>query len=295
MALPAQLKTARMSNATRGDAIDDGVGLLESALADILGFTVDVDITASPFNLTNDGKVGKALVAQRAAGPVGWRFRDTTSGKEVRLCVNGTNFDIDENTGSEGSPSWVNRFRMAVADGALTGAVATSSRMGLCPQGDGNTAHFLNGNLGYTTPAAATPPAVGVTHSTSQNVLTATETVLSFNTETYDTDGMHSTVSNTGRLTATETAKFIVIGGAQFAVSAVGNVRRLSIRKNGTTVFARQTMAPSSVAQVLQVRGLLSLAAGDYVELQAYQDSGSTLAIASAATYSPIFQAVRVG
>ena len=44
MALPNQLKTARMTNATQVSQVDDEVGNLERAIADILGIPIDTDI-----------------------------------------------------------------------------------------------------------------------------------------------------------------------------------------------------------------------------------------------------------
>ena len=49
MALPNRLRSARMTNATLGSAIDDNVGDLEKALCDLLGIPIDTDIAASLF------------------------------------------------------------------------------------------------------------------------------------------------------------------------------------------------------------------------------------------------------
>lgn len=46
MALPKQLKSARMTNSTLASAIDDNMNQLEADLADILGLPLDTDITA---------------------------------------------------------------------------------------------------------------------------------------------------------------------------------------------------------------------------------------------------------
>lgn len=65
MALPNRLKTARMSNATLGSAIDDNVGALEQALADILGSVIDADISAACFEIVAAGL--KSVIFQDAA------------------------------------------------------------------------------------------------------------------------------------------------------------------------------------------------------------------------------------
>ncbi len=295
MALPAQLKAARASDATTASTIDNVIGALETAIADIFGFTLDVDITASPFTLNNSGQITKALVAQRAAGPVGWRFRDTTSGVECRIVVNGLNLDFDENTGSEGSPAWTNRLRMVVSSGALTGAAATSARMGLCPQGDGNTAHFLNGNLAWTTPSSSTPPSARVRHSSNQALSSGSLVTLAFDTEDFDASAMHSTVTNNSRITIATAGKYLVIGQGTFAANADGS-RRLQILQSGAYTIGRSACLPAaSDPTSIEVRTVVSLVAGDYIQLQAYQSSGVSLNLTTNASYSPVLSVAKIG
>jgi hypothetical protein len=119
MALPQQLKSARMTNSTLGIDIDNRVGDIEKALCDIFGFTVDTDITEAPLLFDNSGRIVKALPRLKAAGPVGARFLDSTSAKEFRLCLDGVNIKFDENTGTEAVPVWTNRAYMAVTSGVM--------------------------------------------------------------------------------------------------------------------------------------------------------------------------------
>jgi hypothetical protein len=125
MALPQQLKSARMTDATIVSAVDNHVGDIEGAICDILGITINSDVTESHFLLNNAGQITKALIRQAAAPPVGWRFRDTTNGKEFRLVINNTSVLIDENTGTEPSPVWTNRLTIAIGTGLPTLAGAT--------------------------------------------------------------------------------------------------------------------------------------------------------------------------
>ena len=127
--LPQQLKTTRMTDATLARNIDDEMATFEQALAAIFGFTLDTNVTESPTSFDNSGRFTKALLRAKAAGPVGWRILDSTSGKEIRIVVNGSNFDLDENTGTEGSPTWTNRGRFPIAANAswLVPGVATAS------------------------------------------------------------------------------------------------------------------------------------------------------------------------
>lgn len=125
MALPQQLKASRMTDSTIGKDIDNHVGDLECIIADILGITVDVDVTESPISADNSGRITKQLLRLVAAAPMGIRLRDTTNSKEFRLALNNTSILIDENTGTEGTPVWTNRLTVALGTGLPTLAGAT--------------------------------------------------------------------------------------------------------------------------------------------------------------------------
>jgi hypothetical protein len=120
MALPAQIKSARMSDSTAGNQIDNKHNELEAALADIFGFTADVDVTESPLSCDNSGRITKALLRLYAAAGLGIRFRDTTNAKEMAIRLSNTSILIDENTGTEGTPVWTNRITIALASGNIT-------------------------------------------------------------------------------------------------------------------------------------------------------------------------------
>lgn len=122
---------------------------------------------------------------------------------------------------------------------------------------------------------------VRVTHSTTQTVATATPTALTFDTETWDTNALHSTSSNTSRLTATVGGKYLVQGSFTWDINSSG-FRAAHILKNGATIYARKrepTIVSATAGTWSQVSGMVDLAAGDYVELIATQDSGTTRTI----------------
>lgn len=104
MGLPQQLKTARMTNATVGDQIDNQVGLLELAIADILGIPVNTDINGAGFIFTAAG-LTNILLQDLAGDPsaVGRLVRDGKAlkyhdGNAARLLLNGFDFDISQTT-----------------------------------------------------------------------------------------------------------------------------------------------------------------------------------------------------
>jgi hypothetical protein len=114
---------------------------------------------------------------------------------------------------------------------------------------------------------------------------------VTFNSESFDTDGCHSTVSNTSRLTCQTAGIYLVIGTVQWAASAVG-IRVLRLLLNGATAVGYDQ--PGAIPVVQTVTGLYSLAAGDYVELSAYQNSGGALNMDANGVIAPSLMMVRI-
>lgn len=119
MALPNKLDSARLTEASLGTDIPGALSALEQAIADILGITIDSNVTAN-LGLTNAGILTTALIEQKAAAPVGFRFKDSTGGAEFRVVNDGTYVSIDNNTGTEATPIWTNLWKMAIATGVAT-------------------------------------------------------------------------------------------------------------------------------------------------------------------------------
>lgn len=121
---------------------------------------------------------------------------------------------------------------------------------------------------------------------------------LTFDSERFDTDGIHSTVTNTGRLTCQTAGKYRIGGSILFANNN-NNMRGLQVLLNGATVIgihrvpASPTGSTDTVGMAMDV--VYDLAAGDFVELTAYQSSGIALNVISGAAYSPEFWMHRVG
>lgn len=131
-----------------------------------------------------------------------------------------------------------------------------------------------------------------VWHNAAQSIANATYTVLAFNQDEINTDGMHSTVTNNSRLIAPVAGKYRITGSVMFAANAVG-MRAYQVRLNaagnpaaGTLVDAAQC-PPGGDDTILSKSKLYTLAANDYVELFAYQSSTGALNVqtASAGTW----------
>ena len=132
-----------------------------------------------------------------------------------------------------------------------------------------------------------------VYNSTVLSIPNNTDTVLTFNSERWDTDNIHSTVSNTSRLTVQTAGKYYIYGHINWANNPTGR-RYVYLLVNSITVLGTQT-APTVANNMNQnINTHYSLNAGDYVELLVNQDSGGTLNVNPIGSYSPEFGMVKV-
>lgn len=118
-------------------------------------------------------------------------------------------------------------------------------------------------------------------------------TVIPFDSERWDTDTIHDTVTNNSRLTCNTPGKYMIYGNVTFnANGGDEGYRSLEIRLNGSTadadVLAKQaSKGISGVAVNMTISTIWGLDSGDYVELLARQRSGSNILIGGASTVDP--------
>ena len=138
-------------------------------------------------------------------------------------------------------------------------------------------------------------PAVRLSNSVNIDPAPATWVALTFDTETYDTDELHSLVTNTGRITIPANADGIyLIGGNVEFNSALGAGHAefgIEIRLNGATVICREFANPNRTGSdiSIDIDGPYLLAATDYIELLAYTEKD--LDVQATPVYSPVFWA----
>jgi hypothetical protein len=123
---------------------------------------------------------------------------------------------------------------------------------------------------------------------------TSSWVTLTFNTERHDTNGMHSTVSNTGRLTAPSGGGGIYLLGGCAECDFTGETGSVGLRLllNGTTVIAQNGLVriTSTASRSLSIETVYILSVTDYVELQVYTTMDVDVAVQS--NYSPEFWAI---
>lgn len=141
----------------------------------------------------------------------------------------------------------------------------------------------------------ATVPACRVYHDVAQSITNASHVTLAFNSERFDTDTIHDTVTNNERLTCKTAGKYLIVVNVLFDANATGT-RELALILNGATNIGRQT-APASATQPtgVTVATVYDLAVNDYVTVMVYQSSGGALNVDSYGNQSPEFMMVKVG
>lgn len=156
--------------------------------------------------------------------------------------------------------------------------------------GDIDTAALMNANVRDPANFLLNVPVFYGYQATPQSVPNTTFTLVSYDTNVYDTYGGHSTSVNNTRYVAQVAGIYMVVGRTAITFNA-GGARGVGISYNGggigstsPQVFAGPpTVTPTS--SILQVLGFQQMAAGDYIEVMAYQSAGgplSTIASASA-------------
>jgi hypothetical protein len=171
---------------------------------------------------------------------------------------------------------------------------STPARLGI-----GSTGQVLTVAAGipsWATPAGGSFVGVGCTGTGNETINNNTSTIISWDTESFDTDGFHSTSSNTSRITipAGKGGKYLFI--SHLALNNAGGTGRRSSHfyKNGVQTNATQVeVGVSTNAYPALVNTFIyDLVATDYVETSFYQDSGGAFSISRPASS---FQAVYLG
>lgn len=129
--------------------------------------------------------------------------------------------------------------------------------------------------------------------ATLQSIPSGAFTSITLDAEDVDTDvdgvGGHDNVTNNSRFTARYPGYHSISGGCSFASNVTGR-RGVRVAVNGTAVNGSTVVLAATIAASVVVgndRNLVYLNVGDYVELQAFQDSGGALNTVSTTDSQP--------
>lgn len=213
------------------------------------------DLTYSGLTTGNVLKATSATAASFSA----LAASDIASG-QLALARGGTNADLSA-TGGSGQV-----LKQTSAGGAVSVAALTRTDL---PSGIGCRAY----------------------NSANISIGNASTTFITLNSERYDTDNIHSTSVNTGRLTVPYAGKWLITCAVSFAANGTGT-RGIQIWVNSGTCIATTFVAaaPGGVLTTdITAATIYTLSANDYLELGVYQNSGGALNLMSSSAYSPEF------
>jgi len=172
------------------------------------------------------------------------------------------------------------------AKGDLIAATAadTAARLAVGTNGQVLTADSAEATgLKWATPASSSPTFVGcsIYNTSTFSIANNTDTTLTFNSEFFDTNGFHSTSTNTDRITIPTgyAGKYLITVINRWIANATGE-RNMYIKKNNSTVIEAGSLFGSSANTTMLSRTvIIDLAVGDYLTFTAQQTSGSTLSM----------------
>ena len=130
----------------------------------------------------------------------------------------------------------------------------------------------------------ANTPAFYATSNSANSLTSGAYSKVNFNTEQVDTDSAYDTSSYRFTVPSGEGGKYWI--SASWGADSGNDTDKISVfvRKNGSNIFGMT--AVNKAYNSTNVSGMAVLAAGDYIEVFAYQDSGTTYNINTDGTFT---------
>ena len=175
-------------------------------------------------------------------------------------------------SGSTITSSWGNAVRNHVVSSTRSDVVSTTGQTAVIT----STGRLVYWNGSAAVPIAGDMPRAKGSPSAATSIGSATVVALQWNTEEYDTASMFTAFGTT--ITAAFTGIYLVTYRVSFA-SAANGVRQTFIRRNDGVRYGDQTESVTATATGITLSGSaeVDLAASQYVECCAYQDTGAGL------------------
>ena len=138
--------------------------------------------------------------------------------------------------------------------------------------------------------ADAIPDAVMASKTAVQSIPNNTDTLILWNAESYDHGGLHSTVSNTGRLTAVKAGIYAWTFNGKFDGGGTG-YRQIQIFINGAIRLSQKAYIADSGNgdQMFSLAGETELSLNDYIVVSAKHSAGAALNFGYSSAHYPSF------
>jgi hypothetical protein len=144
----------------------------------------------------------------------------------------------------------------------------------------------VQASIGSGSPSVGLPnrttPAVRVYRTTAFNVLNNTSPSIIFTAKRFDTDNIFTSGT---RLTCRTNGLYLITINFEWTANGVGT-RSIQLQLNAVTTIAYTSLLATSSAQ-MTLSTIYALNTNDYIEAQAFQNSGGALDVLSVASYSP--------
>jgi len=224
----------------------------------------------------------KALNPSTTLGDI--EYRSSTANTNTRLPI-GTTGQVLAVVG--GVPAWATTADQTplTTKGDIFTFTTVDARLGVGANGTVLTADSAEATgLKWATPAGgSTYSGASVFNSSNQSHSTGADLTPSFDSEKFDVGGYHDNSTNNARLTVPsgKTGYFLVSAFLGWSSNS-SSIRVIQFIKNGASQVSRLSVAAANGdTTYANLTDVLYLTAGDYITLQLYQASGSTLTIQS--------------
>ena len=252
---------------------------------------IGTGIPAKILDVVGDVQVSLQLISTVATGTAPLAVTSTTAV---------TNLNADS----------VDGVHLSSALPVANGGTGTATPTPVSGAGISITGTWPNNTITNTSPASALGDPVTVAHggtgvaswdgcrvynSVVQSIPNTTETTILYDTERWDNGGLHSTSSNTGRLTAVKAGKYLIVLNVFFAANATGT-RLLAIYHSAPLAIAACSQpGNAALPQSFSVSTIYHLAANEYVYATAQQTSGGALNLSGPPGTGPEFSMQWIG
>lgn len=270
---------------------------------------LDLSVGTAGIGPSYNGGTGAAAFAGdidyfRLSLPNSGVFKTTTSNLFQNAADSTTSFRIQNSAGTTilGIDTVDGRIFSSITDSATavgftlnTAALSTSGAKLIAVKNNGTEKYAIDKDGRVVT---ALVPAVHVYNSTDQSIASGSlSAALAFDTERFDTDSLHAGGANT-RLTASVAGKYNIYFTGAFEANSTG-VREFAMKlTNGSdNPFIADSIvnATSSLETISNLNTTYQLAAGDYLEIFCYQNSGSPLNVKALGNRSAEFGMTYLG
>jgi hypothetical protein len=129
----------------------------------------------------------------------------------------------------------------------------------------------------------------------SQSIADGATAYLDFDQEYFDTDTLHDPSSNPSRITINEAGLYLIVVNLKFAGNTTGDRLARVIKNRSEIITGASCEGITGFSDTsLNFSTIVSLAADDYIEVNAGQNSGGALDVSYAAEWTPNFGVSKI-